>query len=451
MGKLFRLTEKLVNTPHLMTQSTLDNSMQYLTMRNESQVQVELAVDGGSKKNVKQLSYNPDTGIGLLSVDGPLTYIEYEGLCGEHPTSYQRLQSEFEAMADAGAKTIILDIDSPGGEAYGCFETANALRSRADAEGIHLIAYVDGLAASAAYGLAVAAHEIIANPFAEVGSIGVVVQLANKNAAERKIGIERSYVYAGESKIPFDSDGKFTEGFLADIQEKVDSLYLSFISHVAEMRNLSQESVKDTKAKVFLAPKAVELGLVDQTMTREEFFTYLSEVVESGDNMSLKAKLFKSNTTMESTEDMAKLEEIQATLEAAIAEKDGVSAQLAALQTEFATAQTALTAALAELSEFKAKAEAAELAAKEAATAARKQMLVKAAGAEKAESLFAKLEALDDEAFAEVVETIAQANRTVDDSALFQSMGVDGDGRVEDQEKAGLALVGQLIAKTKSN
>lgn len=65
------------------------------------------------------------------------------------------------------------------------------------------------MSASAAFGLSVAAHEIIANPDAELGSVGVVVKLRNMNKAMNNAGVEDTYIYAGDSKIPFKEDGSF--------------------------------------------------------------------------------------------------------------------------------------------------------------------------------------------------------------------------------------------------
>ena len=95
-----------------------------------------------------------------------------------------------------------MDADSGGGEAYGMMETANEMRKIADANDVKFITYVDGYAASAMYGLSAASHEIIVNPDAQVGSIGVVVSLANYSEAEKQYGLKRVYVTAGESKVP---------------------------------------------------------------------------------------------------------------------------------------------------------------------------------------------------------------------------------------------------------
>jgi len=113
--------------------------------------------------------------------------------------------------------------------------------------------------------------------------------------------------------------------------------------------------------------------------------------------------------------------------------------------------ETALSAALAQVEEFEAaKAEAEKQAAEMKATA-RKEKLSAVLPEEKAESMFAKLSVLDDEAFDEVVAGFAEAKATVDASSLMSEVGISGEGDAVEQEEAGLSLVSQIIANQKKN
>lgn len=454
-GRLIRLTQKIVNKPQLMYAPSLEGVLQILTDRNNG-VDVQLAVNGGRKRQVEELCFNQDTGVGVLSIDGPLTYLEYEPMCGSTPSSYQRLTSEFKAMVKAGAKTIVLDVDSPGGEAYACFETALSVRKMADDAGVKILAYVDGLAASAAYGLSCIADEIIVNPMAEVGSIGVVVGLTNYSEAEKKYGIQRTYVYAGSSKVPYDADGKFTESFLNDIQTKVDELYVQFVSHVADARKLSVETVKSTEAKVFTANKAVELGLADAVMTVEEFQNYLATFNNGETSMGIKSRLF----SMTQEDDMSKVAELEAQVASMTAELATSAEKLESLVSE----NEKLTATLAEVEAQKAElaakiadVEAAALAAEQAAAEAaklaaeeaRKARLEAAVGSEKAAELYTSLSVLDDAGFDSVVSTFEAAKTSVDSSVLFEEQGIGSDGNLTGED-AQLALVSKFINSSKS-
>lgn len=412
---LFRLSEKLYNTPHLISEASLTRIMQVIEDRNNGSF--ELAIKEKDKKRKRDIAYNSDTGVGIVSVSGPLTYIEYEALCGEANASYQQIRDEFNMMVNQGAKTIVLDIDSPGGEAYQAFETAQYLRTKADEKGVRLVSYVDGLAASAAYALASVSHELIMNPMSEVGSIGVVVKLRNINKALKEMGIEETYVYAGKSKIPFNSEGDFSEEFLNDIQTKVDVLYEEFISHVANARGMEVEAVKNTEAKTFLASEAIELGLADKQMTLSEFSNYLADLTENGEKMPV-GNLFKFNKE-EETLDMTQLAELQASLEAVQAELVSSKQAHTALGDMLTEKEAALSAALEKVASLEAEK-------KQAKAESRKEKLSAVMAQEKVEAVASSLEGLSDEAFATVLSGFAAQAAVVEQSALMQEVGGQG-------------------------
>lgn len=435
-NKLIEMSSRLYNVPHLIDQPAFKWVEGIVSAQELPFIKKETAIKVDGDKKKRELQYNPDTKVGMISVHGPLTYVEYEALCGEANASYQQIQSEFEQLVDAGAKTILFDVDSPGGEAYGMLETGRYMRDVADINDVKLIAYVDGLAASAGYGLAASAHEIILNPEAEAGSIGVVVKLRNVNGAMKEMGVKDSYIFAGKGKIPYDADGEFTQEFLEDIQEKVNALYERFTSYVAEMQGIPVEAVKATGAKVFMAEKAVALGLAHKIMTRESFFEYLADTVETGDKMlgklfnteKDKPKMVKPVDVADATLLQTQLTELSAefetvktalaTAEAALAEKTAEAVAMAAALAEATSKLAAYTAA-----EEKAKADA-----EAARVAARKASLVDAVGEAEAEALYASLEALPDAAFEAVVGKMKAASLATETNPMFQEQGVGGEG-----------------------
>lgn len=423
MNKLIEMKGVLYDTPHLINVDAFDWVEKVVNAQEFEFVKKDKAVDRKQKK--RSVSYNEDTKMGMLSIEGPLTYKEYEAMCGETNASYQQLEAEFDTLLSNGAKEILLDVNSPGGQAYGMMELGKYMRKKADEKKVKLTAYVDGLAASAGYGLASSAHEIVVNPEAEVGSIGVVVKLRNANGMMKDMGVKDTYVYAGKSKIPFDAEGEFTQDFLSDIQEKVDALYEQFTSYVADMRSISVDAVKATEAKTFLASRAVELGLADKIMTREEFFNYLADEARKEDKML--GKLFNKDGD---EAEMAKLEELSTKLEE-------MTAMLADKETALSAALANAEAALTELSEVKAKlataeAEKAEAAAKvKAAKDATRLSAIKAVvpQEEAAAKLFNTFNMIeDDAAFEEAVNALRTASRAAEVAEMTEEVGVGGQG-----------------------
>ena len=272
--ELFRLTEKIFNTPQLVHPQHMGMIAAYLNERN-----IALAVSPPkptpTEKTTSRLAYDTSTQTGVIEIRGTLTNVAFEPMCGEENCSYEQIETDFKELVNSGAKTIVLDVSSNGGEAYGCFQAAEVCREVATANGVKIITYVDGVAFSAAYAWASIADELIANPMAEVGSVGVVVRLVNFNRYDKERGVDTTYLYAGANKIPFDAQGAFTESFLSGIQEKIDVFYTSFVTFVAKNRNMTVDAVKSTEAETYLPEKALALGLIDKVMTKNDFISYI--------------------------------------------------------------------------------------------------------------------------------------------------------------------------------
>jgi ClpP class serine protease len=268
--KLLRLTASLRNRPHLISKTAFQEVETYLNARNAGMLDIE-----GSKtpENVKETPMAGD--VGVITIHGPLTYRTsgWEGMCGGF--SYEMLVEQAEDLLEAGAKKIVLDIDSGGGEAYGCFLAVDELRTMCDQAGAKLLCYVDGSACSAAYAIACACDEVVANPYADVGSIGVLICLYNDSKMLEKEGIQRTFVTDGSDKVPFADDGSWRDGFLEDMQKRVAELGDAFRAHVSKYTGLSTKDLKDTQARVYSAQDALSIGLVNKIMTRSEFVDYV--------------------------------------------------------------------------------------------------------------------------------------------------------------------------------
>lgn len=266
-----RLTADLFNRPHLISAEAFGAITSYLELRNTGMLsQVEtVSADLDKPSNVGK--------IGLINIHGSLTNKPVESLCGATGTSYAGLLNQMDELIGMGCKKIVFDISSGGGEAFNCFQTADAIRKMADDNEVSLISYVQDCAASAAYALCVLSDEVVCHPQGQVGSVGVLIALYNDSKAMEKAGYSRTFVTAGANKIPFDADGNFRDEFIAGLQEQVNELYGEFVAHVSKYTGLSTEEIKATEASMFRANKALELGLINSIMTNEAFAEYLTK------------------------------------------------------------------------------------------------------------------------------------------------------------------------------
>lgn len=167
-----------------------------------------------------------------------------------------------EAVADEKVKSIVLNIDSPGGTVDGQHALVEAVQKARKAKPV--IAQVDGLAASAGYWLASAADAIYAGPGDEVGSIGVRLMLYDFSRAFENAGVEAVPIDTGKYKSAGAFGTEITDDQRAYFQTMVDAYFRDFYADVRRGRKLSDARAKEVSdGRTFIARDALDLGLID--------------------------------------------------------------------------------------------------------------------------------------------------------------------------------------------
>lgn len=212
-------------------------------------------------------------GVAILPMTGPL--FRHANLMTQlsGATSYSTLATDLRAAVDNPAVTaIVLNIDSPGGEVRGVNELAKQIKAVRGVKPI--VAYIGGSGASAAYWLASAADEIVADEVATIGSIGA--SLGVKVTAER--AGEKSYTFVSSQSPLKNAAADTTEG-ATELQRLVNEYAQVFVETVAANRGVSVEDVLANygKGTVFAGKAALERGMVDSIGTLEGLVARLSE------------------------------------------------------------------------------------------------------------------------------------------------------------------------------
>ena len=263
--------------------------------------------------------YQIKDGVALIPVDGVILRQQFRGFgAGLAETS----SALAEALADPQVRAILFCVCSPGGQARGVKELADAIFAARAMK--PCAAWVDGLCCSAAYWLAAATGRIYAGPSSEVGSIGVILRHMDKSGLNREMGINFTYITAGSHKAIGNPDAALSEKDLAVLQARVDALYEMFCGDVAQHMGLALENrLAWADGRDFLAGEAESLGLITSLVAnREEAIRNLlaaavSERSELTDGDSIHKKSISSKETfMDKTELAQKHPDLLASIEA---------------------------------------------------------------------------------------------------------------------------------------
>ncbi|MGO1069731.1 S49 family peptidase [Lysobacter sp. CA199] len=340
MIELPHLAARVFNTPLLIQRAKLEVILGVLTPKFEMQSMPPSQM--GPPTPLPPLP--TEDGICVLPVHGTLVQrtVGLEALSGL--TSYLSIARRLDAaLADDAVRGIVLDIDSPGGEAAGVFDLADKIRAASRVKPIWAVA--NDAAFSAAYALASASQRLFLTRTAGVGSVGVIALHVDQSQKDAKAGLKFTPIQAGARKSDGSPHAELTSEARDSIQTEVNRLYELFVLTVADQRGLSADAVRKTEAALYFGQDAINVGLADRMGT-------LSDAVQQM-HIELDAAarpLFLENPTMsipESTAPAVDTDAVRAQAHAdalAIAELCELAGQPALTATFLAEGITAATA-----------------------------------------------------------------------------------------------------------
>ena len=268
------LASRLYGTPLLLVRSKLDVILSVLGERVQWPAAQEALPIPVPRSNIRAAP-----GIAVIPVYGTLVRRSLGLDAASGLTSYGQVAAMLDAaLADASVTGILLDIDSPGGEAGGVFELAQRVRAASAVKPVWAVA--SDSAFSAAYAIACAASRIYVSQTGGVGSIGVIAMHVDQTARDAQDGYRYTAVTAGAHKNDFSPHEPLDPDAYALLQAEVDRLYGLFVDHVASMRGLDAAAVRATEAGLYFGPNAISVGLADRLGTTEsalvDFASYLA-------------------------------------------------------------------------------------------------------------------------------------------------------------------------------
>jgi signal peptide peptidase SppA len=168
------------------------------------------------------------------------------------------------AFAFKAAPAIAISINSPGGSPVQSRLIYKRIRDLAAEKDKTVLMFVEDVAASGGYMIAVAGDEIIADPSSIVGSIGVVTASFGFPELLKKIGVERRVHTAGQNKSVLDPFRPEKKEDVERLKELQLDIHETFIDLVKERRGAKLADDPDLFTGLFwTAKRGKELGLVD--------------------------------------------------------------------------------------------------------------------------------------------------------------------------------------------
>lgn len=206
-------------------------------------------------------------GVAIIRLEGPII----KGLpkFAEGTSAVLTRRAIRQAVADETIVSLLLKVDSPGGQVDGIQDLADEVTRARESKVVD--AYLEDFAASAAYWIASQARRITANIPAWVGSIGAFAVLHDLSGLAEREGITVTVVSTGPYKGMGVPGTPVTPAMVADVQRMVDQIGAFFFAAVQQGRRLTETQMRAvTDGRLWIASEARALGLIDEVGTFEE-------------------------------------------------------------------------------------------------------------------------------------------------------------------------------------
>ena len=206
--------------------------------------------------------------VSVISIYGTIGETSYDIFGNEVTLSTYTICDYIDEITyDEANKGIFLAIDSPGGSVYDSDKIYQALMEYKEKTGRPVRAGCMSLMASGAYYIGAAADYITAERTAEVGSIGVYVEMMDVSELINKLGVKVEYIRSSENKAMGNMYNALTDEQREILQVEVDEYYDRFLDIVQESRGYNRTTLKKiADGRSYTATQALNNGLIDEIM-----------------------------------------------------------------------------------------------------------------------------------------------------------------------------------------
>ena len=223
----------------------------------------------------RQPGYRIIDGVGIIDVFGVLAHHGGFSADSSYVMGYDTIVHQLDAaLVDDDVKSIVLNMDSPGGSVAGAFDAADLVAKVNETKPVH--AAIGDTAASAAYLIASAAESISITRTGLAGSIGVVMRHVDVSKRIKKDGMSVTFIHAGAHKVDGHPFAPLSAAVFADLQAEVDKVYALLVDTVGIHRDMPESAIRATEARMYSGEDAVKMGLADRVETPDQLIARLS-------------------------------------------------------------------------------------------------------------------------------------------------------------------------------
>ncbi len=221
----------------------------------------------------KKRPFKLEGNVAVIKVAGSLNMDwHYPPYCSSYTVIKEQIKA---ALADYSVRSILLEIDSPGGTVYGCDDLATAVANADKIKPVY--AYTGSQATSAAYWVGSSARYFAAGKTADLGSIGVIMVHMDYTGLYSDAGIKPTIFRAGEFKALGIHLESLSDKAKESLQSHLDQTCEIFINSIAGNRKKLKISNKNdwAEGRVFLGEDAKTIGLIDCVCTRDQLTSHI--------------------------------------------------------------------------------------------------------------------------------------------------------------------------------
>jgi signal peptide peptidase SppA len=168
------------------------------------------------------------------------------------------------AFSRKSAPVVAISLNSPGGSPVQSRLIFQRIRALAEEKQKKVLVFVEDVAASGGYMIALAGDEIFADATSIVGSIGVVSGGFGFPELLRKIGVERRVYTSGENKVildPFQPEKEGDVEYLKTLQVEIHKVFIDMVKMRRGQRLATEEEI--FSGLFWTGNRSLELGLID--------------------------------------------------------------------------------------------------------------------------------------------------------------------------------------------